>query len=38
MGNSVVWFEVMGKDGPGLRSFYGDLFGWTYADVEGGME
>jgi uncharacterized protein len=35
MGNPVVWFEVMGKDGPKLRSFYGDLFGWTYEEVEG---
>jgi uncharacterized protein len=35
MGNPVVWFEVMGKDGPKLRSFYGDLFGWNYEEVEG---
>jgi predicted enzyme related to lactoylglutathione lyase len=35
MGNPVVWFEVMGKDGPKLRSFYGDLFGWSYDAVEG---
>jgi predicted enzyme related to lactoylglutathione lyase len=35
MGNPVVWFEVMGKDGAKLRSFYGDLFGWSYDDVEG---
>ena len=35
MGNPVVWFEVMGKDGAKLRSFYGDLFGWSYEDVEG---
>ena len=28
MGQPVVHFEVIGKDGPGLRSFYGDLFGW----------
>jgi predicted enzyme related to lactoylglutathione lyase len=35
MGNPVVWFEVMGKDGPKLRSFYGDLFGWSYEEVEG---
>ena len=35
MGNPVVWFEVMGKDGAKLRSFYGDLFGWNYDDVEG---
>jgi uncharacterized protein len=35
MGNPVVWFEVMGKEGPKLRSFYGDLFGWTFDEVEG---
>jgi hypothetical protein len=35
MGNPVVWFEVMGKDGPKLRSFYGDLFDWNYEEVEG---
>jgi uncharacterized protein len=28
MGQPVVHFEVIGKDGPGLRSFYSDLFGW----------
>lgn len=35
MGNPVVWFEVMGKDGDKLRSFYGDLFDWNYETVEG---
>jgi uncharacterized protein len=35
MGNPVVWFEVMGENGQKLRSFYGDLFGWTYEEVEG---
>ena len=29
MGNPVVHFEVMGKDGEALKKFYGDLFGWT---------
>jgi predicted enzyme related to lactoylglutathione lyase len=28
MGQPVVHFEVMGKDGPALQSFYTDLFGW----------
>jgi hypothetical protein len=28
MSHPVVWFEVMGKDGQKLRSFYTDLFGW----------
>ena len=26
----VVLFEVIGKDGQKLRSFYGDVFGWKY--------
>src|SRR5438445_1960009 len=29
MANPVVHFEIMGKDGAGLRKFYGDVFGWT---------
>lgn len=28
MSHPVVWFEVMGKDGTKLQSFYGTLFGW----------
>ena len=28
MGQPVVHFEVIGKDGAALQSFYGDLFGW----------
>ena len=28
MANSVLWFEVMGKDGSALRNFYSELFGW----------
>ena len=28
MGQPVVHFEVIGKDGASLRSFYSDLFGW----------
>jgi uncharacterized protein len=27
-GNAVLWFEVVGKDGKALRSFYKRLFGW----------
>ncbi len=30
MGQPVVHFEVIGKDGATLRSFYGDLFGWEF--------
>ena len=28
MGQAVVHFEVVGKDGEKLKSFYSDLFGW----------
>lgn len=28
MGQPVVHFEVMGKDGAKLQSYYGELFGW----------
>ncbi|MGH3549994.1 MAG: VOC family protein [Pseudonocardiaceae bacterium] len=28
MGHPVVHFEVIGKDGAGLQSFFSDLFGW----------
>ncbi len=30
MGQPVVHFEIVGKDGPALQSFYSELFGWTY--------
>jgi predicted enzyme related to lactoylglutathione lyase len=30
MGQPVVHFEVVGKDAEKLRSYYGDLFGWTF--------
>jgi predicted enzyme related to lactoylglutathione lyase len=29
MGQPVVHFEVIGKDGAKLQSFYSDMFGWT---------
>ncbi len=29
MGQPVMHFEVIGRDGAALRSFYSDLFGWT---------
>ena len=29
MGNPVVHFEIAGPDGPALRQFYRDLFGWN---------
>ena len=28
MGQPVVHFEVIGKDGPALQSYYAELFGW----------
>ncbi len=28
MGHPVVHFEVVGRDGPALQSFYSELFGW----------
>lgn len=28
MANPVVHFEIIGKNGPKLRSYYEDLFGW----------
>jgi uncharacterized protein len=34
MGKPIVgWFEITGKDGPALQSFYSRLFGWNVADA-----
>lgn len=38
MKNPVVWFEVVGKDGGALRSFYTDLFGWKIDGATGDMD
>jgi uncharacterized protein len=35
MGQPVVWFEVLGNDRDALVRFYGDLFDWRAAPVEG---
>jgi uncharacterized protein len=35
MGQPVVHFEVIGKDGENLRSYYSELFGWGFGDVVG---
>jgi uncharacterized protein len=35
MANHVAWFEVVGRDGEKLRSFYGDVFGWKFEIPEG---
>lgn len=37
MGNRIVHAEVVGKDGPALHRFYGELFGWKQnTDLPGG--
>ena len=33
MGQPVLHFEVIGKDGGKLRSYLSELFGWEFADV-----
>ena len=33
MPNPVVHFEIIGKDAPRLRRYYGELFGWE-ADTD----
>jgi predicted enzyme related to lactoylglutathione lyase len=35
MGQPVVHFEVVGKDGEGLRNYYSELFGWEFGDPIG---
>ena len=35
MGQPVVHFEVIGKDGEKLRSYYSDMFGWKFGDPIG---
>jgi predicted enzyme related to lactoylglutathione lyase len=35
MGQPVVHFEVIGKDPDELRSYYGQLFGWTFGEPMG---
>jgi predicted enzyme related to lactoylglutathione lyase len=30
MGQPVVHFEIIGKDGEKLKSYYSDLFGWEF--------
>ena len=35
MRQPVVHFEVIGKDGEKLRSYYSELFGWEFGDVMG---
>jgi predicted enzyme related to lactoylglutathione lyase len=33
MASPVVWFQITGQDGAGLRTFYSELFGWRF-DVQ----
>jgi uncharacterized protein len=35
MGQPVVHFEVIGKDGEKLREYYSELFGWEFGDTVG---
>lgn len=37
MGEPVVHFEVIGKDGDKLRSYYSELFGWKF-DTDNPMD
>lgn len=37
MGQPVVHFEVVGKDGEKLRAYYADLFGWRFDEAVGPM-
>jgi len=37
MGNKIIHAEVVGKDGPKLQQFYGELFDWKQnTDLPGG--
>src|SRR3979411_2809901 len=38
MANPVGWFEVVGRDGAKLRSFYGDLFDGQTAPTGGAVD
>ena len=38
MGQPVMHFEIIGKDGAKLRSYYGELFGWEFQEVGGPMD
>jgi uncharacterized protein len=35
MGQPVLHFEVIGKDGETLRSYYSEMFGWEFGDPLG---
>lgn len=33
VGNAIVHFEIIGKDAPGVKAFYSELFGWKIGDL-----
>ena len=35
MGQAIVHFEVIGKDGPKMRDFYSEMFGWEFGEPMG---
>jgi predicted enzyme related to lactoylglutathione lyase len=37
MANPVIYFEIVGPDPSALRDFYGALFDWEIAELEGGF-
>ena len=38
MGQPVMHFEVLGRDGAMLREYFGQLFGWEFQEVGGPMD
>ncbi len=38
MGQPVVHFEIIGNDLPGLRAYYGELFGWEFQTGDAATE
>ena len=38
MGRPVVHFEVIGKDGDKLRTYFSELFGWRFEDSSASAE
>jgi predicted enzyme related to lactoylglutathione lyase len=32
--NKVIWYEVLGNDGTKLKSFFSELFGWSFKDAK----
>jgi uncharacterized protein len=35
LADPVLWFEVVGRDGPALQRFYSGLFGWEITGATG---